>query len=91
VACEEDAGHSPGGGALGEDGSVMPKVLYEIVIHGVVGDSVLRVVEGFEVVSVNDGSTTLRGWVVDQSGLHAVLDRIGAFGLELTSVAPAAD
>lgn len=74
-----------------EDGHTMPKILYEIVVRGVVGDAVLSGVEGFEVVSISGRDTTLRGWVIDQSALHAVLDRIGGFGLELTSVAPAPD
>lgn len=66
----------------------MSEVLYELVIHGVVGEAVLIDLEGFEVVSVRNGETTLRGWVVDQSFLMGTLDRVARFGLELTSVAP---
>lgn len=66
----------------------MTQILYELAIHGVIGEAVLIDLEGFEVVSVRNGETTLRGWVVDQSFLMGILDRVARFGLELTSVAP---
>jgi hypothetical protein len=69
----------------------MSKVLYEIVIRGRVGESVITDLAGFRVIKVCGGETTLRGWIVDQSGLHGVLDRLSGFGLELTSVAPVED
>jgi hypothetical protein len=64
--------------------------LYEIAVRGSVGSSVLAALEGFEVVARNADGTTLRGRVVDQAGLHGVLNRISGFGLELTRVAPVA-
>lgn len=69
----------------------MPKVEYEIVINGAGGEGLAMVLDGFELVSRSRGRTTLRGWVVDQSGLHGVLDRIAASGHEIISVAPVLD
>jgi hypothetical protein len=62
--------------------------LYEIAVRGPVGASVVAALEGFEVVANDEQGTTLRGRVVDQSGLHGVLNRISGFGLELTRVIP---
>ena len=66
----------------------MASALYEIGVRGRVGASVVAALEGFVVVATDDGGTTLRGRVVDQSGLHGVLNRISGFGLELTRVVP---
>jgi hypothetical protein len=66
----------------------MTSVRYEIVVGGPVGTRVMQALEGFEVAWSRDGFTLLRGWVVDQSRLHAVLDCIAGFGLEVTSVMP---
>jgi hypothetical protein len=64
--------------------------LYEVTVRGSVGAAVVAALEGFEVVATDAGGTTLRGRVVDQAGLHGVLNRISGFGLELTLVAPVA-
>jgi hypothetical protein len=64
--------------------------LYEIAVRGPVGASIVAALEDFEVVATDDRVTTLRGRVVDQSGLHGVLNRISGFDLELTRVAPVA-
>ena len=69
----------------------MASALYEIVVRGQVGASVVAALEGFDVVASNEGGTTLRGRVLDQSGLHGVLNRISGFGLELTYVVPVAE
>ena len=69
----------------------MASALYEIAVRGQVGASVVAALEGFEVVARDQGGTTLRGRVVDQSGLHGVLNRISGFGLELTHVVPVAE
>jgi hypothetical protein len=62
--------------------------LYEIAVRGPVGASIVATLEGFEVVASDQRSTTLRGRVVDQSGLHGVLNLISGFGLELMRVVP---
>ena len=69
----------------------MTSVRYEIVVKGPVGTSVVQALEGFEVAWSRDGFTLLRGWVVDQSRLHSVLDHIAGFGLEVSSVMPVDD
>ena len=69
----------------------MASALYEIAVRGPVGATVVAALEGFEVVARDEEGTTLRGRVVDQSGLHGVLNRISGFGLELTRVAPVAE
>ena len=66
----------------------MASALYEIAVRGGVGPSVVAALEGFEVVATDELGTTLRGRVVDQSGLHGLLNQISGFGLELTRVAP---
>lgn len=66
----------------------MAKVLYELTIDGVVGDLLGPQLDGFDVISSGRGRTVLRGWVVDQSALHGVLDRIAALGLDVRRVAP---
>jgi len=63
-------------------------VRYEIVVRGPVGTQVVQELEGFEVSWSRDGFTMLQGLVPDQSRLHAVLDRIAGFGLEVTSAMP---
>ena len=69
----------------------MTSVRYEIVVRGPVGTSVVQALEGFEIAWSRDGFTLLRGWVVDQSRLHSLLDRIAGLGLEVSSVMPVDD
>jgi hypothetical protein len=66
----------------------MTSVRYEIMVRGPVGTSVVQALEGLEVAWSRGGFTLLRGWVVDQSRLHSLLDRIAGFGLEVSSVMP---
>lgn len=42
-------------------------------------------------LTAEDGGTTLRGPIDDQSALHGVLARIRDLGLPLLSIAPASD
>ena len=60
----------------------MERVLYEIVVSGQVATAIVNELVGFEVVSTGSRGTVLRGWVTDQSALHAIL---------LNSVAPIND
>jgi hypothetical protein len=66
----------------------MTSTLYEITVRGPVGATIVAALEGFEVVAADEAETTFRGRVIDQSGLHGVLNRISGFGLELVRVAP---
>ena len=66
----------------------MASALYEIAVRGRIEAGAVDALEGFEVVACDERGTTLRGRVVDQSGLHGVLNRISSLGLELTRVVP---
>jgi len=59
---------------------------YEIVLRGCLGPRLECVLEGFEVVPSERGTTRVLGWVTDQAALQGVLRRVADFGLELVSV-----
>jgi hypothetical protein len=58
---------------------------YEIRVRGRVSDATLSTLEGME-ADVAPAETVLHGPVVDQAGLHGLLDRIQSLGLELLEV-----
>ncbi len=58
---------------------------FEIRIKGKVSDATLSAFEGMH-YAVQPVETVLTGPVPDQAALHAVLDQIQAFGLELIEV-----
>jgi len=58
---------------------------YEIRVRGRVSDATLAGLEGME-ADVAPTETVLQGPVVDQAGLHGLLDRIQSLGLELVEV-----
>jgi hypothetical protein len=41
---------------------------------------------GLSLAHENDGTTVLRGWVVDQAALHGLLSKVRDLGLPLVSV-----
>lgn len=59
--------------------------LYEIRVHGVVGDTVLVAFPTMDAHS-SEGDTLLIGALPDQAALHGVLAGIEALGLELLEV-----
>jgi hypothetical protein len=59
--------------------------LYEIRVRGSLGASVVQTFAGFE-AKTEAGETVLRGSIRDQDELHAVLEQIDGFGLELVEV-----
>jgi hypothetical protein len=59
---------------------------YEIVVQGSVRGALSRVLDGFDVVPGDAGTTHFRGVVADQVQLHTVLRRISSCNLQLTSV-----
>ncbi len=61
-------------------------LFYEIRIKGHLGQNTLIWFEDFTTEYSGDGETILRGPIVDQSALHAVLERIFELGLELTLI-----
>ena len=60
---------------------------YEIRLQGRLDPRWSPWLDGMDVTRDNDGSTVLRGHVVDQSALHGVLARHRDIGLPLVSVA----
>jgi hypothetical protein len=61
----------------------------EIVIKGTLSPTLVAAFDGFEVSGVEDGRTTLVGWIPDQSRLHGTFQLIRDLNIELVSVNPA--
>jgi hypothetical protein len=60
--------------------------MYEIKLKGHLDESWLEWFEGLVLTHQSDGSTTLRGVIVDQSALHGMLKKIRDLGMPLLSV-----
>ena len=69
-------------------GSYVRPVQYEIVIDGHISARWEAWFEGFAITSEPDGTTALRGHVVDQAALHGVLQRLRDLGIPLISLSP---
>jgi hypothetical protein len=69
-----------------------PAPRYEIRVRGRVSDAALAAFEGM-VADLAPAETVLHGPVLDQAGLHGLLERIQSLGLELIEVRrlPSAD
>lgn len=63
----------------------------EIVIKGTLSPTLEAAFDGFEVSGVEDGQTTLVGWIPDQARLHGTFQLIRDLNIELVSVNPAPD
>jgi len=61
------------------------------VLRGHLGSRFEHVLEGFEVVSCQGGTTVLAGWVSDQAALQGAFRRVSDFGLELVSMREVVD
>jgi hypothetical protein len=59
---------------------------YEIRLHGRLDPRWSGWFDGLTLTAGTDGTTTLRGPVVDQAALHGVLQRLRDLGLPLVSV-----
>jgi hypothetical protein len=59
---------------------------YEIRIQGRLDDRWTAWFDGMELVTAGDGSTLIRGEVVDQAALHGLLQKVRDLGLPLLSV-----
>ena len=60
---------------------------YEIRIQGRLGPRWAAWFEGFRLTDEDDGTTVIRGTVVDQAALHGVLQQLRDVGLPLLSLA----
>ena len=59
---------------------------YEIRLHGHLGPRWTAWFDGLSLTNEDDGTTALRGPVVDQAALHGVLQKVRDIGLPLISV-----
>lgn len=59
---------------------------YAITFRGEAGKAIEAAFPDLEIVS-GGGCTTLRASCPDQAALHGLIDRVGALGLELVSLA----
>ena len=59
---------------------------YEVVVRGRRSPTLVAAFEGFDVTRVEQGSTHLVGWVLDQARLHSTLELLRDLNIELVSV-----
>ena len=67
-------------------GSYVPLVQYEIRVDGHLGPRWAAWFDGLTLVAEEDGTTVLRGPIVDQAALHGVLQKLRDLGIPLISV-----
>jgi hypothetical protein len=65
------------------------KTLYEVRLAGHLDQHWSAWFGGFAITHEDDGTTTLRGVVTDQSELHGLLTKVRDLGAALISVTPA--
>jgi hypothetical protein len=63
-------------------------VQYEIVVDGHLGARWAAWFDGFTTTAEPDGTTLLRGDVVDQAALHGLVQRLRDIGIPLISLTP---
>ena len=68
----------------GDDDAPAPR--YEIRVKGHLGSRWASWFDGMNLTSEDDGTTVIRGPIVDQAALHGLLQRIRDTGLPLVSV-----
>ncbi len=61
---------------------------YEIVVTGHLGARWAGWFDGFAITRQADGTTVLRGSVIDQAALHGLLQRLRDIGIPLISLTP---
>ena len=61
---------------------------YEIRVEGHLGTRWAAWFDGLSITSEDDGTTVLRGSVVDQAALHGLLQKLRDVGIPLVSLAP---
>ncbi len=62
---------------------------FQIVVKGRLSPTLVAAMEGFEVTGVDEGRTTLVGWIPDQARLHGTFALLRDLNIELVSVNPA--
>jgi hypothetical protein len=66
--------------------SYVHPVQYEIVIDGHLADRWSSWFDGLTIARNPDGTTVLRGFIVDQSALHGLLERLRDIGIPLIAL-----
>jgi hypothetical protein len=61
--------------------------LYEIRLKGHLDARWAAWFDGLTLAQEDNGSTVIRGWVIDQAALHGLLQKVRDIGLTLVSVA----
>lgn len=61
---------------------------YELRVDGHLGSRWAAWFDGLDIISDVDGTTVIRGTVVDQAALHGLLQRLRDIGIPLVSVTP---
>ena len=69
-------------------GSYGRLVQYEVIVNGHLGDRWAAWFDGFAITREGDGTTVLRGHVVDQAALHGLVQRVRDIGIPLISLTP---
>jgi hypothetical protein len=67
-------------------GSYLPLVQYEIRVTGHLDSRWAARFDGLSLTRADDGTTVLRGPIVDQAALHGVLQKLRDIGIPLVSV-----
>lgn len=62
---------------------------FQIVVKGRLSPTLVAAMDGFEVIGVDEGRTTLVGWIPDQARLHSTFALLRDLNIELVSVNPA--
>jgi hypothetical protein len=63
-------------------------VQYEITVEGHLGPRWGAWFDGLSITGEDDGTTVLRGDVIDQAALHGLLQKLRDIGIPLVSVTP---
>ena len=59
------------------------------MVKGRLSPTLIAAIDGFEVSGVEDGRTTLLGWIPDQARLHSTIELLRDLNIALVSVNPA--
>ena len=82
----ENRSTDSGAGASPADHTDVPE--YEVRVKGQLGPGWTAWFDGLSLTALADGTTVIRGPVVDQAALHGLLQKLRDVGIPLVSLAP---
>lgn len=85
----DDLTTQPAGERSAAEPTLVPQ--YEIRVDGHLGSRWAAWFEGLDLTAEDDGTTVLRGPVVDQSALHGLLQKLRDLGIPLVSLSERSD